>query len=176
MKINPPKLNRLLLALNVLLFISIMITSAIWMEQNWFDPMDDKWKEDVEGVIWAKRTGSLTPNYFYIVDTDDLYCGDNGWQYNVSIHIDSIHPGENAIDTSIWPDGERYLPGKHWKEYDEGDYFKGKLERWSYDPGPNMSSLVSFYFCLAIIVGVLGRVMFILKGNEHDFFRIDNDS
>lgn len=151
--------GRLLILGIVALCILIVYLGAL-AQHEWGDALNEKWKKDVEGVIWYKHGGGLGATGWYIADPENLHLGPSGWQYNVSVTVSL--PG--ADPPELIPPGASWLPGKYYKDYEVGDYFSGRLETYMYDPPNNMVSFVIWGFCLAIIVGCMSFVMGRVKG------------
>lgn len=162
---KPKTKGRLFLA-GILVLCALLVYTAILINQSY--DWEDKWKEDVDGVIWDTMGGGLSNRGWLIVDAEDLEIDEDGeYYYPVDVHYDRVYAGgEHAGGTYTRPQTTAYLPGRNWNDYEEGDHFTGRLHPYTPDSGPKMLPLVSFAFCLAIIAPILGYTIKRLKGWE----------
>lgn len=154
--------GRILILVMVLTIVAtVYVAYQVDKRMDW----EDRWKHDVEGVIWGKTGGGLSATGWYIADLDDLEMDEEGnYYYPVNVSYDRVYPGgthpgaiHTPINTSLW------LPGRNWNDYEVGDYFEGRLEHYSPDPGPSMSGLVTFALILAIPLAFMGIIIRKLK-------------
>lgn len=125
--------------------------------EKWMD-FEDRWKHDVEGVLWRETGGGLSATGWAIADMDDLQIDEEGkYYYPVDIHVDRLYPGEEIRSggpkTSVW-----LPPGREARDYEIGDYYEGRLQKYSSDPGPSMRGLIFAFIPFMLCVGLLGRV------------------
>jgi len=151
-------INRYLLLISSVLFI-LIVTTFGGMVGKWMSIDDETDLIEVEGIIWFKETSRFSASYFYIVDTEYLYLGSTGWQYNTSFHVNNVRPGEH-VSPDLTPPGDRYSAGSYYRDYDEGDYFHGRLKDWHGEPyGSDVSDFVGFAFSIALATTILGYVI-----------------